>query len=99
LLESQGKSAEAEPLYHRSLAICEKTLGPEHPTTQTVRKNLKLFGGDAGQVKSGLGTTSFQILQNPAAQAGLRSISHLKWFCLLIWAIPLHHTSFFVKLL
>jgi len=28
---SQGKYAEAEPLFKRSLAIREKALGPEHP--------------------------------------------------------------------
>ena len=28
---AQGKYAEAEPLYKRSLAIWEKALGPEHP--------------------------------------------------------------------
>ena len=27
----QGRYAEAKPLYKRSLAIREKTLGPEHP--------------------------------------------------------------------
>ena len=31
LLLSQGKYAEAEPLYERSQAIREKALGPEHP--------------------------------------------------------------------
>lgn len=28
---TQGKYAEAEPLYERSQAILEKVLGPEHP--------------------------------------------------------------------
>jgi len=31
LYQEQGKYAEAEPLYRRSLAILEKALGPEHP--------------------------------------------------------------------
>ena len=31
LYESQGRYAEAEPLYKKSLAIVEKALGPEHP--------------------------------------------------------------------
>ena len=31
LYEVQGRYAEAEPLYKRSLAIKEKALGPEHP--------------------------------------------------------------------
>jgi tetratricopeptide (TPR) repeat protein len=30
LFRDQGKYAKAEPLYQRSLAIREKTLGPEH---------------------------------------------------------------------
>lgn len=33
---SQGKYAEAEPLYARSQAIREKTLGPDHPDVATV---------------------------------------------------------------
>jgi hypothetical protein len=32
--------ATAQPLYDRALAICEKVLGPEHPNTAIVRKNL-----------------------------------------------------------
>ena len=31
LYRLQGKYAEAEPLYKRSLAILEKALGPDHP--------------------------------------------------------------------
>ncbi len=31
LCDNQGKYAEAEPLYKRSLAIREKALGPQHP--------------------------------------------------------------------
>ena len=31
LYRNQGKYAEAEPLYKRSLAIREKALGPDHP--------------------------------------------------------------------
>ncbi len=31
LYDNQGRYAEAEPLYQRSLAIREKALGPEHP--------------------------------------------------------------------
>ncbi len=36
----QGKYAEAEPLYQRSLAIGEKTLGPEHPQVAMSLNNL-----------------------------------------------------------
>ena len=36
----QGKYAEAEPLYQRTLAIWEKALGPEHPRVATSVNNL-----------------------------------------------------------
>src|SRR5215467_13759258 len=39
LYQEQGKYAEAEPLFKRALAICERALGPDHPHTQTVRRN------------------------------------------------------------
>jgi hypothetical protein len=39
LYHTQGKYAEAQPLYQRSLAICEKVLGPDHPHTRLVRSN------------------------------------------------------------
>ncbi len=34
-LYAQGRYAEAEPLYRRSLEIREKALGPEHPNVAT----------------------------------------------------------------
>jgi tetratricopeptide (TPR) repeat protein len=39
LYYSQGKYAEAEPLYQRAIAILIATLGENHPNIQTVRKN------------------------------------------------------------
>ncbi len=39
LYRAQGRYAEAEPLYKRSLAIREKTLGPEHPDTAQSLEN------------------------------------------------------------
>ena len=39
LYKNQGKYAEAEPLYKRSLAIREKALGPEHPKVATSLEN------------------------------------------------------------
>ena len=39
LLMSQGKYAEAEPLYERSQVIREKALGPEHPAVAAVLSN------------------------------------------------------------
>jgi tetratricopeptide (TPR) repeat protein len=38
-----GKSAQAEPLYRRSLVIREKALGPEHPNVATSLNNLALL--------------------------------------------------------
>ncbi|MFM7787551.1 MAG: tetratricopeptide repeat protein, partial [Microcystis panniformis] len=40
LYKSQGKYAEAEPLFLRSLAITEKQLGKEHPDVATSLNNL-----------------------------------------------------------
>jgi len=38
---------EAEPLCRRALAIVEASLGPDHPSTVTVRRNLAaLLGRD-----------------------------------------------------
>ncbi len=39
----QGRTAEAEPLLKRSLAIDEKTLGPEHPEMATSLNELALL--------------------------------------------------------
>jgi hypothetical protein len=39
-LKERARYGEAKPLYERSLAIREKTLGGEHPTTRTVASNL-----------------------------------------------------------
>ena len=39
LYRTQGKYAEAEPLYNRALAIVEKALGPEHPYVATSLAN------------------------------------------------------------
>ena len=39
LYGTQGKYAEAEPLYQCSLTIREKALGPEHPNVATSLEN------------------------------------------------------------
>jgi hypothetical protein len=36
---TQGRYAQAEPLFRRSLAIREKALGPEHPEVATNLEN------------------------------------------------------------
>ncbi len=38
--KSQGRYAEAEPMYQQALEMFERCLGKEHPYTITVRNNL-----------------------------------------------------------
>lgn len=38
-LYEHAQYAEAEPLYQRALAIHEQKLGPDHPSTTSVREN------------------------------------------------------------
>ncbi len=40
LYQTQGKYAEAEPLYKRSLAIDEKAFGPDHLKVATCLRNM-----------------------------------------------------------
>ena len=47
---TSGKSAEAEQLFRRSLAILEKARGPDHPSTQLVRENFRLFLAEQGGI-------------------------------------------------
>jgi len=42
-LVDRAQYAEAEPLYRRALAICEKALGPQHPDTATCLNNLAVL--------------------------------------------------------
>jgi tetratricopeptide (TPR) repeat protein len=39
LYESQGRYADAEPLFRQALEMCERTLGDGHPHTMMVRGN------------------------------------------------------------
>jgi hypothetical protein len=43
LYESQGRYAEAEPLYARAAAGFRRVLGAEHPLTKTVEANYRHF--------------------------------------------------------
>ena len=43
LYQSQGRYAEAEPLYLQALAIAEQALGENHPTTVKIRENLQMM--------------------------------------------------------
>ncbi len=48
LYQAQGRYAEAETLYERSLAIREKALGPEHPdVAQSLENYAALLRGTA----------------------------------------------------
>ncbi len=49
LLQATNRLAEAEPLYRRALAIVEKSLGPDHPTSVKVRQNLAALLAQLGQ--------------------------------------------------
>ena len=40
LYRAQGRYAEAEPLFRRSLGVIEKALGPEHPDAITALNEL-----------------------------------------------------------
>jgi tetratricopeptide (TPR) repeat protein len=43
LYRSQGRYADAEPLYLRALAILFHSLGTDHPNTQTIGQNFCRF--------------------------------------------------------
>jgi Tfp pilus assembly protein PilF len=45
----QGRNADAEQLYKRSVATLEKTLGPNHPDLAGVLQNLAVFYKDQGR--------------------------------------------------
>ena len=49
LYQAQGRYADAEPLYKRSLAIREKALGPDHPDVATSLNNLAVLYQDQGR--------------------------------------------------
>ena len=49
LYVNQGRYADAEPLYKRSLAINEKALGPDHPDVATSLNNLAVLYANQGR--------------------------------------------------
>ena len=51
LHRTQGKYAQAEPLYTRSLAIWEKALGPNHPDVATSLENMAALFRKTGREK------------------------------------------------
>ncbi len=50
LLQATNRLGEAEPLYHRALAIDEKTLGPEHPNLAAELSNLAQLHADTNRL-------------------------------------------------
>jgi tetratricopeptide (TPR) repeat protein len=76
LYQAQGKDEQAEPLLQRALAICEKQLGPEHPSTAQSLNNLAGFYDEQGKYEQAepLYKHALQIreqslgLQHPRAQ-------------------------------
>lgn len=55
LLEGQGRSAEAEPLFHRAAALFEKALGRDHPEFATALVNLAGTVRARGDLRSAAG--------------------------------------------
>ena len=51
LYRAQGRYAQAEPLYNRSLAIREKTLGPDHPDVAATLENMEALYRKSGREK------------------------------------------------
>jgi tetratricopeptide (TPR) repeat protein len=43
LYVAQGQYELAEPLFERSLAICEKTLGPDHSGVAAILENMAIL--------------------------------------------------------
>ena len=48
-LATQGRFADAEPLYKRAIAICERKLGANDPTVATGLGNLSALYDDVGR--------------------------------------------------
>jgi len=68
---AQGRYAEAEPLFTRSLAIFEKALGPEHPNVATSLVNLAGLHQDQGRRQDALSEVrrATGILRNRVGRA------------------------------
>jgi len=58
LYRSQGRYAQAEPLYKRSLAMLEKVLGPDHPDVANSLNNLALLYDSQGGTRRPSPSTS-----------------------------------------
>ncbi|NJO76900.1 MAG: tetratricopeptide repeat protein, partial [Leptolyngbyaceae cyanobacterium RM1_406_9] len=69
LYSSQGRYAQAEPLYLRALAILLNVLGIDHPNSQQVWQNFQIFLSQAIQE----GRTR-ELSDNPMTQTELSKI-------------------------
>ena len=72
IYQAQGRYAEAEPFYKRSLAIREKALGPEHPDVGTSLNNLAGLYQEPGPLRRGRAPLSAQP-RHPREGAGTRA--------------------------
>ena len=82
MYSEQGKSAEAESLFKRSLKIDEIALGPEHPTVATTLNNLAILYKGQGKLDEAepLLKRSLQITETslgPAHQSVATSLHNL----------------------
>jgi tetratricopeptide (TPR) repeat protein len=54
LFNKTGHANEAEPIFHRAIAISEKALGPEHPETQRYQSHYARLLFDTGRFADAL---------------------------------------------
>ncbi len=76
-LDAQGRYAEAEPLYQRSLAIDEKVLGPEHRGVAIDLNNLAALYDDTGKYAEAESLHKRSLAIREKALGPLHAASHL----------------------
>ena len=69
LYQAQGRYADAEPLYKRSLDILEKALGPDHPNVAQALNNLAVLYGTQSRYADALPIVRRTISQNRAKKS------------------------------
>jgi hypothetical protein len=65
LLKTKALHGEAEPLMRRALAIFGKSLGPDHPRTETVRDNYALLLRAMGKSEAEIQAAIEAVLNGP----------------------------------
>ena len=78
LYRDQGRYAEAEPYYKRSLAISEKALGSEHPDVGTSLNNLAALYANQGRYAEAEPLVQAQP-RHPREGAGARAPRRRRW--------------------